>query len=104
MFSELNQRAVLLARTLTPDDGGGFTESWAVVGEAWIAVKPLTAYERYGPDAKEVRVRHRITLRARPDVVVGMRLTASGRSFTVHAVMEHAAADPEMTLLCEELP
>jgi len=104
MLSSLNQRATLLARTLTSDGGGGFTESWAAVGEAWIAVKPLAAAERFGPDAKETRIRHRLTLRARADIVAGMRLLAGGRSFTVHAVMDHAPADPEMTLLCEELP
>jgi SPP1 family predicted phage head-tail adaptor len=104
MLSKLKQRAALLSRTLTPDGGGGFTESWQAIANIWIAIEPLGANARFGPDALEARVRHRIHLRARHDVVTGMRLTTATRSFAIRAVLAADAASPLMALLAEELP
>ena len=35
MLADLNQRATLFARTLTPDNGGGFAESWDAFAVVW---------------------------------------------------------------------
>jgi len=104
MLSSLKQRAALQSRTLVPDGGGGFAESWQTIGTAWVEIVPCGANEKFGPDALEIRVRHRITLRARSDVVAGMRLTTASRSFAIRAVERREDANPLMTLLCEELP
>jgi SPP1 family predicted phage head-tail adaptor len=103
MLSSLKQRATLLAKTLVPDGGGGFTESWQTIAAAWVEITPLGASEKFGPDALETRIRHRITLRARSDVVAGMRLTTASRSFAIRAVERCEASNPLLTLLCEEL-
>jgi SPP1 family predicted phage head-tail adaptor len=103
MLAKLNQRAALLSRTLTPDGGGGFTEAWQTIGHAWVEITPLGATEKFGPDAMDSRIRHRITLRARDDVFSGMRLTTTHRSFAIRAVLREPAV-PFITLLCEELP
>jgi SPP1 family predicted phage head-tail adaptor len=102
MLSKLKQRAALLSQTLTPDGGGGFTESWQIVGQMWVEITPLGASEKFGPDAVETRVRHRLVTRARDDIVAGLRVVAADRTFTIRAVLERE--DPLLTLLCEELP
>lgn len=104
MLAKLKQRAALLSRTLTPDGGGGFTEQWQTVGQAWVEITPLGADEKFGPDAVETRIRHRIVLRARDDIVSGMRLSAADRTFAIRAVLARETANPQLTLLCEELP
>jgi SPP1 family predicted phage head-tail adaptor len=103
MLSSLKQRATLLAKTLVPDGGGGFTENWQTIAAAWVEITPLGANEKFGPDVLETRIRHRITLRARSDVVAGMRLTTASRSFAIRAVERREASNPLLTLLCEEL-
>lgn len=104
MLSTLKQRAALLSRTLTPDGGGGFSESWQTVADIWIDIRPLGATERFGPDAIDSRVRHRIVLRSRPDIVAGMRIAAAERLFAVRAVLAAQSGAALMTLLVEELP
>jgi SPP1 family predicted phage head-tail adaptor len=104
MLANLNYRAAILSRTLTPDGGGGFSESWQTVGQAWVKITPLGADEKYGPDACETRIRHRLVTRARTDIVDGMRLQVGERTFAVHAVLGHDATDAYLTLMCEELP
>jgi SPP1 family predicted phage head-tail adaptor len=104
MLAHLNQRATLLSRVLTPDGGGGFTESWQTVGQAWIKITPIGTEQTFGPDTRETRIRHRIVLRARDDVVAGMCLVTDGRTFAIRAVLDREAMNPFLTMLCEELP
>ena len=103
MLSTLNQRATLVARTLTPDGGGGFSESWDAFAAVWIALTPLAATDTAGADRLESRVRHRIALRRRTDLAAGQRVLVGARSFRVHAVLDEGAASSYLTLLCEEL-
>lgn len=104
MLASLSQRATLQASTLVPDGGGGFTEDWQTVALAWVEIKLVGSTEKFGPDAKETRIRHRIRLRARDDVVSGMRLLVSARVFAIRAVLPRAPQEPLLTLMCEELP
>ncbi|MBL6853132.1 MAG: phage head closure protein [Alphaproteobacteria bacterium] len=102
MLSELNQRATLLARTLTPDGGGGFAESWEAFATAWIALKPRDATDIVGADHLESKVRHIVTLRRRTDLAAGQRLAVGPRLFHIHAVLD--AHQPLTTLHVQELP
>jgi SPP1 family predicted phage head-tail adaptor len=102
MLSELNQRATLFARTLTPDSGGGFTESWNAFATVWIALKPRDATDIATANRLESKVRHIITLRRRTDLAAGQRLTIGPRTFRIHAVLD--AHQTLTTLHVEELP
>ncbi|GAA0566694.1 phage head closure protein [Rhizomicrobium electricum] len=104
MLAHLKQRATLLSRVVAPDGGGGFSESWQSVGQAWVRITPLGTSEKFGADALQTRIRHRLVTRARDDIVDGMRLAVGERSFAVHAVLGHDATDAYLTLMCEELP
>ena len=102
MLSELNQRATLFARTLPPDGGGGFTESWDAFATAWIALKPRDATDLVTAGKLESRVRHIVTLRRRTDLAAGQRLTVGPRTFRIRAVLD--AHQTLTTLHVEELP
>lgn len=102
MLSELNQRATLFARTLTPDGGGGFTQTWDAFAVVWIALKPRDATDIATADKLESRVRHAVTLRRRPDLAAGQRLAIGPRTFRIHAVLD--AHQTLTTLHVEELP
>ena len=104
MLSTLTERATLLARTLTPDGGGGFAESWTAFATVWIALKPISATDTIHADRLESRVRHLITLRRRNDLAAGQRIAAAARTFRLHAVLDEGPRAPFVTLECEELP
>jgi SPP1 family predicted phage head-tail adaptor len=104
MLSTLNQRATLLARTLTPDGGGGFSESWDALAQVWIALAPVSATDTVNADRLESRVRHRITLRRRSDLAAGQRIAVGARLFRVHGLLDEGPRAPFVTLQCEELP
>ncbi|HEV2561924.1 MAG TPA: phage head closure protein [Rhizomicrobium sp.] len=104
MIGELNQRAAIEAKTLTPDGGGGYSESWDVVANVWVSVAPNGGSDVFGPDQAESRVRHRISLRRTNVVAAGQRVIVGARTFRIHAVLDEGPQAPLMTLLCEELP
>jgi SPP1 family predicted phage head-tail adaptor len=104
MLSTLTQRAMLLARTLTPDGSGGFGESWSAFANVWVALTPLAATDTLGAAHLESRVRHKIVLRRRRDLAAGQRVCVGQRVFRVHGVVDDGPRAPFITLQCEELP
>ena len=104
MIGELNQRAALQARVLTPDGGGGFSESWQSFASVWIAVAPIGGNDAPGAEALQSRVRHRIVLRRRTDLAAGQRVVVGARRFKVQGVLDEGPHASTTTLLCEELP
>jgi SPP1 family predicted phage head-tail adaptor len=103
-IGSLNQRALLLANTLVPDGGGGFTDDWEAFASVWVAVEPIGGTDAFGPDRLEARVRHRLVLRRRGDVAAGQRVQVGSRLFRIHTVLDEGPQSQIMTLLCEELP
>ncbi len=104
MLNTLTQRARLLARTLTPDGGGGFSESWTAFATVWIALAPVSATDEPNADHLESRVRHRARCAARADLAAGQRVAVDQRTFRVHAVLDDGPRAAYVTLQCEELP
>jgi len=104
MLSELNQRAILLARTLSPDGGGGFSESWEPFATVWIALDVIGATDTVDADRLQSRIRHRIVLRRRAALAAGQRVAVGARLFRVHAVRDDGPRAQFVALDCEELP
>ena len=104
MLGTLNQRATLLAPVLTPDGGGGYSESWNAIATIWCGINPQSGDDVFGPDATEQRVRHRVTIRRLATIMAGQRLAIGSRSLRIHDVLDAGSQAPLMTLLCEELP
>jgi SPP1 family predicted phage head-tail adaptor len=103
MLSKLNQRAVLAAPVLVPDGGGGYSATWQTFATVWAAVEALTGADVFGPDAEESRVRFRITIRRRSDVIAGQRVTAGGRTYAIRAVLDDGPHSQILTLLTETI-
>jgi SPP1 family predicted phage head-tail adaptor len=103
MLSHLTHRATLRARTLTPDGGGGFAESWDALAEIWIALTPLSTSDAVVADRLQSRIRHRIALRRRGDLAAGQRIETEGRLFRIHAIRDSGPRDAFIELDCEEL-
>ena len=104
MFSSLNQRATLQVRTLQPDGGGGYSESWQSLAQAWVKITALAPTERRIADRLEPKARHRILLRRRSDLAIGQRVIVGARTFHVHGIEDDGPRAPFVTLFCEELP
>ena len=100
----LNQRATVLAQTLTADGGGGYSASWDVVATVWARLEPLSGADRYSAGRLESRARHKITVRRSNIYAAGQRLQIGTRLFALQALLDDGAPDPLLTLLCEELP
>lgn len=104
MIGELNQRAAILGRVMTPDGGGGFGQTWETLASVWASLEALSGAETFGPDANESRVRYRIRMRRYNIAAAGQRVKIGARKFHVHAVEDEGPAAPLIALLCEELP
>jgi len=103
MLSQLTQRAVIVAQTLAPAGGGGYSASWSTVANVWASIEPISGADVFGPDASESRARYRIVLRRRTDVIAGMRVRIENRAFVIRAVLDDGPLSQFMTLLTEEL-
>jgi SPP1 family predicted phage head-tail adaptor len=102
MIGELNQRVRVLAQTLTPDGGGGYSESWNVIATVWADVEPRTAGTVFAADALQSRVEYRVTIRRNAAVSIGMRVMAGAATLAINAILD--GGSPLITLICEELP
>jgi SPP1 family predicted phage head-tail adaptor len=103
MLSTLNRRVTLEAQTLNPDGGGGYSANWNAVATVWAAIEPLSGGDVFGPDAGEARVRTRIAIRRRSDVLAGMRVNDGGRLFTIHAVLDDGPQAQFLMLMTEKV-
>ncbi|MBS0472350.1 MAG: phage head closure protein [Proteobacteria bacterium] len=104
MLSQLTQRATLLARTLTPDGGGGFSESWDGFADVWVALTPLGGDDAVTAERLQSRIRHRIALRRRSDLAAGQRVQIGDRLFRIHVLRDPGPRAAYVELDCEELP
>ncbi len=83
------------------DELGGQMEDWAEIATVFAMIEPISARSLAGADQTQQAVSHRITMRWRGDVVVGMRLAGQGRVFDIVTVH-----DPDETgryLVCRTL-
>jgi SPP1 family predicted phage head-tail adaptor len=104
MIGNLNKRANILAPSLTPDGGGGASQSWQVAATVWCSVEPATGEDAFASDAVQSRVQYKIVARRYALIEAGMRAAVSNRLFAIHAVLDEGDPAQTMTLLCEELP
>lgn len=102
MIGELNQRASILAQTLTPDAAGGYTEVWNTAATVWANLESLSGDEAFVAQAIRTRARYRITLRRNPAIEPARRVAIGTRTFRILDVLDDGS--PMLTLLCEELP
>lgn len=76
----------LEAAVATPDGAGGHAVGWSEVATLFARIEPVSAASRFGADQTLESVTHRVTMRHRPGVKSGMRLTRPGRVFEIVTV------------------
>lgn len=96
------QRAVLEAKVLTADGGGGFVEGWETYATIWAGLEAGNGGESLQAGRTEPRISHRVTVRRRGDVSVNHRLRLGNRLLAIRAVLDEGPQALWMTLLCEE--
>ncbi len=101
-IGELRQRVTLQALVLTPDGGGGFTESWSDLAEIWARIRPVSGVELVLGEQRQHRVTHEIAIRYRLGVQPNQRLIHDGRVFSILAVVNPAERNVFLILHCEE--
>jgi SPP1 family predicted phage head-tail adaptor len=104
MLGTLNQRATLRAQTLTPDGGGGYSETWDAVATLWARLEPISGNDLYLAGKLESRARHKLTIRRNASIAAGQRVQIGARNFAIRALLDPGAQSAFVTLLCEELP
>lgn len=103
----LNRKLVLEAPQRVPDGAGGFTESWAALGEVWAQVAARTGRETSGEATSLARVSYKITLRAAPAGSDArprpeQRFRDGSRVFRINAVAEADEAGRYLTCFADE--
>ena len=98
----LDTRLVLQAAAETPDGQGGASRTWAGVAALWCRVEPLAVSGRELAGQAGQVATHRICLRARPGVAVGMRFSRQGRAFGIKAMHDPDGSGRYLVCLCEE--
>jgi SPP1 family predicted phage head-tail adaptor len=76
----------------TPDGAGGNSLVWQPFASAWAALQPLNARTTRFHEKAGQQLTHRIYLRHRDDMEIGMRVRLGERRFLVLTVR-----DPDMT-------
>jgi SPP1 family predicted phage head-tail adaptor len=95
-------RAILEAKVLSADGGGGFAETWEPYALAWGELVAQSGGESVEAGRVESRVSHRLTIRRRTDVSANHRVRVGERVFAILAVIDEGPQAFWMTLLCQE--
>lgn len=102
VIGEARQRVELEAKVLTPDGGGGYTETWESYASVWGMLEPQSGREPVEAGRPESRATHRLTIRRRTDVSANHRAAIGARLFAILAILDAGSQSLWMTLLCEE--
>ena len=99
----LDARLTLEAPGETPDGQGGASAGRTTVTGLWGAIRPVSV--RHGEEAgvAAATLTHEVTIRARDDILRGMRFTWRGRALAIRAVSDPDESGAYLTCLCEEM-
>jgi head-tail adaptor len=90
-IAALNRRLVLEAPVETPDGAGGVMRGYEPAATLWAQVLPASARAEIVADSLDAALRHRIIMRAGPDITTRHRLRDGARIY--HIVAAHESAD-----------
>ena len=103
----LNRKLRLETPHRIPDGAGGYSETWAILGEHWAEIKARTGRERDEAGVPVSTMGFRITVRAAPygslsRPTPGQRFREAQRSFLVKAVAENDPLGRYLICFAEE--
>lgn len=97
----LDQRVGLQSLALTPDDGGGATESWTTYATVWAHVRPMSGREREQADRVEATSNYMLAVRDRSDIKEGHRVSWGDRYLNIRFVRSTGGRHSFLELECE---
>lgn len=100
---EYNRRVTLGSVTLTPDGGGGYTETAVAGPTVWAKVEPLRGNEQQQARQTGMRIPHRFFIPYRPDVTGATSLTYNDQAFDITSVTDPDGAHEELEILADEI-
>lgn len=98
----LRRRMTLQVRTLNPDGGGGFAESWSDLAAFWADMEPTASVETIIGEQQQHRVTHQVTIRYRAGIQPGQRLIHDGRALYILGIVNPGERNAFLKLQCEE--
>lgn len=98
----IRHRVRIEAPLRTPDGGGGATETWVTVAEAWAEISPAGGTERLEADRVAGRVTHVIHMRAGVNLAPEMRVVNGTRIFEIRAAIDLNERGRWLRVLAEE--
>jgi SPP1 family predicted phage head-tail adaptor len=101
-IGQARQRAVLEAKVLTADGGGGYAESWEPYAIVWAALTMESGAKPMEAGRPEMRISCRAVIRRRGDISINHRMRIGERLFAIRAIVDEGPQSSWMTLLCEE--
>jgi len=102
MIGRLRQRVTLQRPVLNADSSGGASSSWVDVQSLFADITPLSGGEKAQAERLVNAVSHRVVVRAGLAVAAGQRLVWRGQVLRIQAVLNIAARDRLLALLCVE--
>ena len=92
-----------LERRVTASDGqGGVLPGYTPVASLWARIEPVSMAADERADETVSAVTHRISIRFRDDLLIGMRFRKGGRSFVVAAFFDPDETGRYLVCRCAE--
>lgn len=99
---KLRHRVAIEAVVRTPDLGGGASETWVQVAEAWAEIVPARGNEQLTADQIEGQVSHVLHLRAGFAIEPAMRIRWGARVLEIRSVIDLGERRRWIRILAEE--
>lgn len=102
-IGDLTHRLRIEAPIRTPDDAGGVTLTWALIGEVYANIRSISGTERLEDDRLAGGVTHAIWLRHRAELTSHHRLLYGTRIFEIRAILDRDGRHRFVECRCEEV-
>jgi SPP1 family predicted phage head-tail adaptor len=100
VIGSLRHRVSFEAKSQTPDEGGGFAESWSPLATVFAAVTFELGQERVNGGRIVSADRLHLTIRYRGDIDASLRLIFKGRPYAIDWVFDPDGKHQWLTLGC----
>lgn len=100
---EMNRRITLRTVTLTPDGGGGYSETPVDSAPTWAKIEPLQGDEQLQAMQTGMVRPHRFTIAYRTGMTGATRIVYGSRVFDVKSVVDTDERHEELVILADEV-
>lgn len=87
-IGDLRDRVTIQNFIRTPDEYGGYTETWQDIATVWANIKPLRGREFFQAQQIQSEVTHKITIRYTDIVKPTSRIKYNNRIFEIKSIID----------------